>query len=220
MNKKATLSLLALGLAAGMTALSVSATAADVSVSQGDAYGPWMFRLRGIYVMPHESTDLNAAGADASISDAVVPELDISYFLTKNIAAELILATTNHDVHGEGTISTADLGDVWLLPPTLTAQYHFNLTDSIKPYVGAGINYTLFYGESDGGMVDVDYKNSFGWALQAGVDIAAGDNWGVNLDVKKLFLDTKVRVDTGAGIVKGDVNIDPWIFGAGLYYRY
>lgn len=217
MKIKSTLSLAALGLAAGFVMLSVvPAGAADISTP--DAFSPWMVRLRGIYVAPHESARLSVVGGDVNVDDAVVPELDISYFFTENLAAELILGTTNHDVSGAGALAGANLGDVWLLPPTLTAQYHFNLTDSIKPYVGAGVNYTIFYGENPGQFTDIHYKDSFGWALQAGVDVAVADNWGLNLDVKKLFLDTKVSVNNGA--VTGKVNLDPWIFGAGVYYRF
>jgi outer membrane protein len=217
MKKKATTSLMALGLAAGFALLAGSAAAADVAATDG--LSPWMFRLRGIYVMPDEKAHLTVSG-NVDIGDAIVPELDISYFFTENLAAELILGTTNHEVDGQsGGLAGLNLGDVWLLPPTLTAQYHFNLTDTIKPYVGAGVNYTIFYGEDAGQFADIDYKNSFGWALQAGVDIATGDNWGINLDVKKLFLDTKVRVNNGV-VTSGKVEIDPWIFGAGVYYRY
>ena len=217
MKTKATTSLMALGLAAGFALLAGAASAADVATADG--LSPWMFRLRSIYVMPDEQAHLTVPG-NVDIGDAVVPELDISYFFTENIAAELILGTTNHDVDGHsGGLTGLNLGDVWLLPPTLTAQYHFNLTDSIKPYVGAGVNYTIFYGEDAGQFADIHYKNSFGWALQAGVDIATGDNWGINLDVKKLFLDTKVKVNNGA-VTSGKVEIDPWIFGAGVYYRY
>lgn len=216
MNKK-TLSLVALGLAAGFAAFAGTASAADVMADSG--LSPWMFRLRGIYVMPDEKAHLTVPG-NVDVGDAIVPELDISYFFTENLAAELILGTTKHDVDGAtGGLAGLNLGNVMLLPPTLTAQYHFNVTDAIKPYIGAGVNYTIFYNENDGQFASVDYKNAFGWALQAGVDIAAGDNWGVNLDVKKLFLDTKVSVNNGA-VTSGKVELDPWIFGAGFYYRY
>ncbi|MFP3480474.1 OmpW family outer membrane protein, partial [Burkholderia sp. SIMBA_057] len=87
-----------------------------------------------------------------------------------------------------------------LLPPTLTAQYHFFPKERVSPYVGAGINYTLFYREDAANkangiglrITDTDYENRFGWALQAGVDVALTGNWSLNLDVKKIFLKTDV----------------------------
>ena len=190
---------------------------------------PWMIRVRGIAVVPNESADLSAGGAPIAggveIDDSIVPELDISYFFTDNIAAELILATAPHDVTATnvGGGGDVDLGDVWLLPPTLTLQYHFMPQTMVKPYIGGGVNYTVFYNEDtpSGGVVrDIDYDDSFGFVLQAGVDVALTENWSLNLDVKKLFLETDVAVRTAAGTVNAEVDIDPWIFGVGVGYRF
>ncbi len=192
--------------------------------------GDWLVRLRGIAVAPDESLTLDqVAGADADVDTAYVPELDISYFFTPNLALELILATTPHDVAGRGAIDGADLGDVWLLPPTLTAQYHVTqLGDwtgnpglgKIKPYFGAGINYTIFYNTGSGQFDSIDYDDSFGWALQAGVDIELQEGLYLNFDVKKLWLSTDVTVTSGATRLTGEVDLDPWIFGVGLGYRF
>lgn len=192
--------------------------------------GDWLVRLRGIAVAPDESLTLDqVAGADAKVDTAFMPELDISYFFTPNLALELILATTQHDVAGRGAIDGADLGDVWLLPPTLTAQYHVTqLGDwtgaaslsKVKPYFGAGINYTIFYGVDDGQFDKIDYDDSFGWALQAGVDIELQEGLYLNFDVKKLWLSTDVTVTSGATRLTGEVDLDPWIFGVGIGYRF
>lgn len=197
----------ALPLALGFAALSAPAYAEDM----GDAYsGDWLIRLRGIAVVPNED-DTNFAGG-IGIDNSVVPELDITYFFTENFAAELILGTTPHDVDLNG----ADLGSVWLLPPTLTFQYHFTGIEGFKPYIGAGVNYTIFYGEDDAAAA-VRYEDSFGLALQAGVDIEIGDGWYLNADVKRLWLDTDITVN---GVDAGSVDIDPWIFGAGVGVRF
>lgn len=180
--------------------------------------GKFMVRFRGIIVEPDESAKLNVAGADVDIDTAIVPELDLTYFFTDNIAAELILATTPHDISGTGAIAGADAGDVWLLPPTLTLQYHMPLGNGFKPYVGAGINYTIFYNEDAGQFDSIKYDDAFGYALQAGVDYELGNGWLVNADVKKLFLETDVSINGGA--VRGEVDIDPWIFGLGVGYRF
>ncbi|MEX0361580.1 MAG: OmpW family protein [Allomuricauda sp.] len=180
----------------------------------------WQFRLRGIVVTPDESADIETIGGDASISTAVVPEFDISYFFNENWSLELILATTKHDVEAVGTAAgDLDLGHVWLLPPTLTGQYHFTGGDFV-PYVGAGLNLTLFYGVEEGPVADdVDYDTGIGYALQGGFDYMLNDKWFLNLDVKKLFLNTDATVNatTALGATVGaDVDINPWIIGFGV----
>ena len=202
-----------------------TAVAAACAFGSAAAYAeeqsPWQIRARAVVVSPDEDATISVIGGDADIDTSVVPEIDITYFFTDNIAAELILATTPHDVSAVNTgIGNVDLGDVWLLPPTLLLQYHFAPGEQIRPYVGAGINYTIFYNEdAPGGTVtSIDYDNSVGWALQAGVDYDLGDGWMLNADVKKIFLNTDVSINNGA--ITADVDIDPWLFGIGVGYRY
>ena len=194
-------------------------TAATMGLLPGNAVAendsPWMVRARAIGVLPDESATIVPIGGDTKIDDTVVPELDFTYFFAKNWAVELILATTPHDV--SHTPTGLDLGSVWLLPPTLTAQYHFDPdSDSFRPYFGAGINYTIFYNVDDGPL-SIDYGNSFGFALQAGVDFPIGNGWTINADVKKIFINTDVTI---AGVAHADVDIDPWVAGLGVGYRY
>ncbi|MEM8999219.1 MAG: OmpW family outer membrane protein [Bacteroidota bacterium] len=180
----------------------------------------WQFRLRGIAVTPDEGADIAAIGGDVSISTAYVPEFDVTYFFDDNWAVELILATANHDVEAINTaVGDIDLGDVWLLPPTLTAQYHFT-GGAFVPYVGAGPNLTIFYGVDEGSVADdVDYDTAFGFALQGGFDFMLNDTWFLNLDIKKLFLGTDATIDATTALgatVEADVDIDPWILGVGV----
>jgi len=115
----------------------------------------WKARVRVISVSPNESAKIQVIGGDVKISNEVVPELDFTYYFNKNWAAELILATTNHDVKAIGTSAgNIPLGDVWLLPPTLTFQYHLTSLKNIEPYIGAGINYTIFYNADSGAVVN------------------------------------------------------------------
>lgn len=176
-------------------------------------YTKFQARFRVISVIPNEGDNL--PGDDVEISTAFVPELDFTYFFTKNIAAELILGTTKHDVE---TKAGGDLGHVWLLPPTLNVQYHF-YAGNFKPYVGAGINYTIFYGVDEGQFVDIDYDNAVGFSFQAGVDYNLNDKWFLNLDIKRLILSTDVEVNTGSGILPVEVDIDPFIVGLGVGYK-
>lgn len=208
--------------------LAISLSAATLSMAYvvpsyaSDVEDPWLIRVRAINIVPDESADIDVIGGDAEISNRLVPELDISYFFTENIAAELILATNPHDVSVTNTaLGDVDLGDVTLLPPTINLQYHFDPRGAIRPYIGAGVNYTFFYDNDPGDAVSVNYDNGFGLSLQGGVDIPVNGTYFVNFDVKKVFLGTDVVVDAGpAGVVGADVDIDPWIFGVGVGRRF
>jgi len=189
--------------------------------------GDWQFRLRAITVDPDESANIDPIGGDVDISIQVVPEFDITYFVTDHIAAELILGVTPHDVDAFGTtVGDLDLGNVTLLPPTLTVQYHFNPDGQIRPYAGVGVNYTLFFNEDlpTGTVLDsIDYDPSFGLALQAGADYMLNERWFVNVDLKKVWINTDVTIDATtalSAVVNADVDIDPWIFGVGIGWRY
>lgn len=206
------------------------ATAAtpSLAVEQGD----WLVRVRAIGVLPTDdsggiSPDLLTARLEAQ--PAIMPELDITYMATDNIGIELILATTPHDIDGKGAISGLDkVADSWLLPPTLLVQWHFLPKGQIRPYVGAGVNYTITYGEDAtgsletalGGPTKVELDNSFGWALQAGVDIGIDERWFANIDVKYIDIDVDAKITTGGVTRDADVSIDPVIVGVGLGYRF
>lgn len=182
--------------------------------------GDWLVRARVVNIDPDAGS--SAGGplglpADAlDVDNRVAPEVDISYFITKNIALELILTyPQKHDV----TLMGADIGSVKHLPPTLTLQYHFMPDRAFKPYVGAGFNYTRFTDRDLlNGTLEVE-KDSFGGALQVGFDYALTGNWYLNADVKYLWIDTDVRLKaTGATVTKLD--IDPWVYGVGIGYRF
>ena len=175
----------------------------------------WQFRLRAIDVAPAESSSVNIGGK-ASVDNSAAPEFDITYYFTKNISTELILATSKHSLSYSGNV---DLGDTWVLPPTLTMQYHFTPDNAFSPYIGAGLNYSMFYGEDTAtGFNNLKVEGGLGYALQVGTDYWINDNWGLNLDVKKIFLNVDAELNNGA--VKADVDLDPWVIGTGISYRF
>ncbi len=194
------------------------------SVHAGDRNGDFMVRILGSVVAPDADADVrNAAGliagADADINTRVIPAATLTYFFTNNIAAELFCCFTKHTVEAQGSIAAlGDLGDSWIFPPVVTLQYHFDPMNGFKPYVGAGVQYMLFFNESgNAALGDMSIDNAWGFALQAGVDIEVGDGWYLNADVKKVWLETDA---SWAGGVNADVNIDPWIISAGVGYRF
>lgn len=179
--------------------------------------GNWLVRARAVYLDPADkSSPVGGVGASdrITVEDKTIPEVDISYFFTPNFAAELILTyPQKHDVKLDGQ----KIGSFKHLPPTLTAQYHFSPQSQFSPYVGAGVNYTRI---SSVHLLDGagDLENdSFGYALQAGVDYKIDKNWSLNFDVKKVQIQSDVYI-TGAKVSK--VKVDPVLFGVGIGYRF
>jgi outer membrane protein len=181
------------------------------------AAGDFLVRGRVIGVFPDESAKVTPLGGSVKIDNAVMPEVDFSYFLTNRIAVELIAATTEHKVKATAG-GGIPLGSVWLLPPTLTAQYHFVNQSKFTPYVGFGVNYTHFYDVNAPAGLSVHYQNHWGYAVQAGFDYKLGGRWSFNFDMKKLFLSTNASINGGA--IRAAVDIDPWIVGTGIGYRF
>ena len=186
----------------------------------GDTWSKERFqiRVRAIDVVADGDGTVTQNGLKTDVNHAITPEVDVTYFFTNNIAAELIAATSEHEVDA----GAFNLGEAWILPPTLTLQYHFTPENKFSPYVGAGLNYSIFYGESDGtGFNNLDVDGGLGYAVQAGFDYWLNDNWGLNLDAKYVNLDIDVDVDLGATHLDADdVDLDPFIIGAGVSYRF
>lgn len=194
----------------------LASTLASAAFAQ-QAQSPWLLRVRAVNISPDNKSDpVGGVGASdrLTVSSKTIPELDISYFFTPHIAAELILTyPQKHDVRLDGQ----SIGSFKELPPTLLVQYHFTPESRFSPYVGAGINYTRISDVhllNDSAQLD---SNSVGGALQAGLDIKIDQHWLVNFDLKKL----QIRSDVKAGGVKiSNVRIDPWLFGVGVGYRF
>ncbi|MGI4776561.1 MAG: OmpW/AlkL family protein [Janthinobacterium lividum] len=176
----------------------------------------WLVRARVLRLDPanHDTT-----GLDLSINGKTIPDVDLSYFFTPQWAAELVLTVPQKQhirAGGEG------IGSLRHLPPTLTLQYHFAGLGALKPYVGAGVNYTRFSGVRFSPAVEAALqpgieKSSVGAALQAGIDYDLGRNLVLNFDIKKLQIRTDVR---SAGARIGELKVDPWLIGVGLGWRF
>lgn len=176
----------------------------------------WLLRARAVNIDP---ADKDSTGLGLSLSRKTIPEVDISYFITPNIAAELILTVPQrHTLYSNGT----RIGSVKHLPPTLTLQYHFMPASRFRPYVGAGLNYTSFSAVHFEPAVQTALqpsikKSSVGLAVQAGFDVMIDRQWSINVDVKKLRMDTEVR---SFGANAGKFKIDPLLVGVGVGYRF
>jgi len=192
-----------------------------------EAQGNWLVRARAVSIDTANKSDpipSLAVPADAiTVNNKTIPEIDITYFFTPNIAAELVLTVPQKQtvtVQQSALGGPVDIGTFKHLPPTLMLQYHFLPNSTFRPYVGAGLNYTRIssvrLAVPTVGRLDLD-SNSFGLAVGGGVDIAIAKNVFLNFDVKKVQISSDV---SHLGQKLSTVKIDPWLFGVGLGYRF
>lgn len=198
----------------------VAAVAATLTLMTANVMAqesPWLVRVRAVHIDTADKSDpVGGVGASDRIhvSNKTIPEFDVSYFFTKNIATELILTyPQKHDVSLDG----ANIGTLKHLPPTLTVQYHFLPDASFRPYVGAGVNYTTFSGVNLLGGAGSLEHDSFGLALQAGADVSIDKNWSINFDIKKVQIRSDVMI---SGAKASRVKVDPVLLGVGIGYRF
>lgn len=201
-------------LVAALAAIGLLSTAA---VQADD--GAFMVRARAVYVDfdngQKDGLPASLGGAKVEADSRWIPEVDLSYFFTPNIAAELVL-TYPQEV--DILVGGAKLGSIKALPPSLLLQYHFTQLGAFKPYVGLGVNYTIFSSRKDiGGIASVE-RSSVGVAAQVGADYMLNKNWSLNLDVKYIQMATDVMVN-GTGKV-GKVDLNPITAGIGVGYRF
>ncbi|MBY0576071.1 MAG: outer membrane beta-barrel protein [Gallionellaceae bacterium] len=196
--------------------------------AEGD--GNWMMRVRAVHVdWADKSGSIGALAVPANgihLEEKTIPEVDFSYFFTKNLAAELILTyPQKHAVRVTQSAAGAfNAGSLKELPPTLTLQYHFTPDAQFRPYVGAGFNYTRFSAVNlaplntvSGGANTLD-KSSFGGALQAGFDVKVGANSYINFDVKKVYIQTDL---TNSALGKiSTIKADPLLVGIGYGFKF
>ena len=196
-------------------AAAAATLAAPLATSAQDT-GNWLIRGR---VLSLDSANKDSTGLGLSINNKVFPELDITYFITPNLATELVLTyPQKQDVRSNGT----NIGSFKHLPPTLSLQYHVTGLNGWRPYVGAGLNYTRITSVKFApGIVtalnpSLD-KSSVGLALGVGADVQIGGGWLLNFDVKKVQIRTDVK---SFGAKAGELRIDPLLVSVGIGKRF
>lgn len=201
-----------------LAALGLALSVALPAMAQQASEGNWLVRGRAVYLDwdNGQSAGLPLGGTTkVEAENRWIPEVDITYFFTRNIAAELVLTYPQKiDIDVGGTKK----GTIKALPPSLLLQYHFTDLGAFKPYVGAGVNYTRFYDRDNilDGAAEVE-KDSLGWTGQIGFDVALNKNWLINVDAKYVKIDTDVKLN---GSKIGRVDLDPWLLGIGIGYRF
>ena len=198
-----------------------------------EEFNPWMLRIRALAFVPQSSANLYAAGTPIDgtlkVTNTVVPEIDISYFFTKNIAIEAICCVVPAKINAKGAVAAlGNVGEVIAFPPTVTLQYHFTDLGAFKPYVGVGVNYTHFFKNGTGAnFSELKIKDSWGVAAQVGFDYMLNRNWGINVDVKKIMMQPNANITVAPGVlaatavpVTAKVKLDPWLVSTGVTYRF
>jgi outer membrane protein len=209
----------------------VASLAPIAAQAQSSNENPWMVRVRAtdlIWQNGQSNGSTTAAGVQQNnvrAKNQWIPEFDISYFFTKNIAAELVL-TYPQRVNIYSNLTAGPTGTITALPPSLLLQYHFTDLGAFKPYVGAGINYTIFSNRSNfsvGGTnnyLTVD-QNSVGFVGQIGADYMLDKNWGMNVDLKYATMSTNV---TGQNALPGQnigkLTLNPLMPSVGVTYKF
>jgi outer membrane protein W len=161
-------------------------------------------------------------GSNTKISSAVIPTIDVAYYLTRNWAIEAICCVTPHHVTGVGPLQGASVIKTWVFPPSLMLQYHFTNFGAFQPYLGVGVNYTAYWGTRPGNQTvsfqalnpniaaygggalnpftawatatSASITPSWGVVGQAGADYMFNDRWGVNVDVKYIMMEPNAHV--------------------------
>ena len=188
------------------------------SQAQSANENPWMIRVRAVDLLWQNGQTESVKALDIKAENQFIPEFDVSYFFTKNIAAELVLTwpqQVNINMGG------ANAGKISALPPSLLMQYHFTDLGALKPYVGAGVNYTIFGNRQNfpalGNAYQVD-QSSVGFVGQVGADYMFDKNWGLNVDLKYATMSTNVSAVGGASI--GKLTLNPWMPAVGVTYKF
>jgi outer membrane protein len=190
--------------------------------------GDFLFRAGTATVRPNAGSDNVLGQGSFGVNNNTQLGLTFGYMVTDNIGVELLAATPfNHNVSLKGSAVSGDIASVKHLPPTLMAQYYFgDKQDKLRPYLGLGLNYTMFFDEKfndygkSAGLSNLDLKNSWGVAAQAGLDYNLDEHWMLNMSVWWMNIETQVRFDAGDQHQNIDTRLDPFVFMFGAGYRF
>ncbi len=201
-----------------VAAMAAVASLAPIAAQAQAEENPWMVRVRAVDVLYQNGQSGTVQDLNVKAKNQWIPEFDVSYFFTKNIAAELVL-TWPQQVNITAGQGNTNIGKITALPPSLLAQYHFTDLGAFKPYVGAGINYTIFGNRQNFSLPVQVEPSSLGFVGQVGMDYMLDKNWGLNVDVKYATMATNVQlVSTGANL--GKLTLNPWMPAVGVTYKF
>lgn len=243
-------SVLAIALLSSLSTMTFANQAGDILVRGGFTSVNPDSQQSTIYAAGNQTVNLGAGAITASVDDNTQLGLNFVYFFDSNWAIELLAATPfKHDIMVNTGNGSVNLGEAKHLPPTLSALYYFDTNSAFKPYVGVGVNYTIFFDDSfnpaltgaaspaivsisDGTTTtpvgapldaqDLDLNSSWGLSAQVGVDYDLGDNWSVNVSARYIDIDTKATFTAVNGTVPGkvSVDVDPMVYSVMIGYNF
>lgn len=202
--------------------LAIAGLTTSAMASPADPHKAGDMWVRGGAWQVWPTSDNNAI---VDVDDALGFGFNGTRMITDSIAVELLAAMPfKHDIRLKSTTTT--IGSTQQLPPTLSVQYHPALNSAFKPYVGLGLNMTIFFDEEiDGGAglgekLELD-EVSFGVSLQAGLDYYFTDSQFLNLDVRYIDIDTDAEIRGSGGTIDvGKVEIDPLVIGVNFGWKF
>ena len=211
------------------TICSLAVVAALVSPSVfAHKQGDFVLRVGAASVVPNDSSDkILGSQEELKVDSNTQLGLTFGYMFTDNISLELLAATPfSHDISTD-LLGLGDIADTKHLPPTLMVQYYFGEPQSkFRPYVGAGLNYTIFFDEGfnnkakNVGLTDLKLDDSFGLAANVGVDYMINDQWLLNASAWYANIETEATYKFGGAKQKTDVKINPWVFMISGGYKF
>jgi outer membrane protein len=222
----------ALGLLCGLSGIAC-ANAADLVARKGYTLPPEAdFQRFYIHAGPaglfySESAKMHAAGtlipgADIRIPNSLTFAVEAGYFINPNFAIGFAGGYPPLvKVEGRGSITgTGTLGKVAGGPTALTAQYHFTGFGNFQPYIGIGPSLMIIFNDKDGAVTDLKTDHALGIAGQIGFNYMLNDNWGVFVDLKKVYLRARTAGMMGPAPIKATVTLDPLVLHSGVTYRF
>jgi len=180
--------------------------------------GDILVKFGAASVSPASSSDEISPDLSVTADDEVQLGISGTYMVSDKLGLELLAATPfSHELTFKGT--SAKVGSIKHLPPTLSAQYYFMGSKSkFKPYVGAGVNYTVFFDEEVGSAVsdaysDLDLDDSVGLSAQVGFDYQINNKWMLNACAMYIDINTTATL-SGDDIedLEVDYDLDPMVY--------
>ena len=216
-----------------------------LSLSQrsfGYSAGDIVVRIGAGVTKPKEDSDqvtLNgiSAGADSGVSVDDDTQLGgtLTYFFLDKWGIEAVVGLPfTYQLSGEGaalaSMGFGKVAEIEALPAMLLFQY-FPLSDDLawKPYIGLGLNYTLFRNEKASkqyegvlGNTSASVDASAGLAFAVGVDYQFSDRWLVNAGVYYADIGTtaELRSPAAATTAKVDIDVDLWVYLFTVGYKF
>ena len=211
-----------------VTTLAAAPLAAQAGIfsdtAPGAQKGDWIVRA-GLSQVNPKSENLDLDGAFVVVDSDISPTFDVTYMFSNHFGIELLAAypfTHGIDLKPEGGPDSR-IAQTDHLPPTLSLVWRpFDDKATFQPYVGVGMNYTMFFNEqlrNTPNSVDLSLDDSVGPAAVIGTDIALGEDkkWFLNAAVRWMDIDTDAEIE---GDELGTVEIDPWVYTVGFGRRF